>query len=138
MGNKRLVREIADLSIAAASRSPTENAAKGKVVALICGRSWALQRMGRLHEAREAGEESLSLGHALHWDRNTAYCYKCLGRLYRMEAERSLQNKPEFDRLIALSMNWLKQAIELFPKVNESNLDRNGEVGDCWKLAAHI
>jgi tetratricopeptide (TPR) repeat protein len=133
-GNKRLVREVADLSIAAANRSATEIAAKGKAVALICGRSWALQRMGRLHEAREAGEESLELGQALHWDRNTAYCYKCLGRLYRMEAEKNRQNKAECDRLIALSVEWLNQAIALFPNINESNLDRAGEVGDCYCL----
>ncbi len=133
-GNKRLVLEVADLSIAAANRSATEMAAKGKTVALICGRSWALQRMGRLHDAREAGEQSLRLGEALHWERNTAYCYKCLGRLYRMEAEKNRQNKAEFDGLIALSVKWLQKAIELFPNVNESNLDHTGEVGDCYSL----
>jgi len=75
-GNKRLVLEIGERSIAAAKRCKSETAVKGKAVALICGLSWALQRIGRLNEARAAGEMSLELGEALRWDRNTAFCYK--------------------------------------------------------------
>jgi tetratricopeptide (TPR) repeat protein len=135
-GNKRLVFEVANISISAASRFKSEASAKGKVVALICGHSWALQRVGRLEEARAAGEKSLRLGQDLGWDRNTAFCYKCLGRLYRMEAEAKRHDRDEFLRLIKLSVEWLQKAIDLFPKLTDTNLDRSGEVGDCYSLLA--
>jgi hypothetical protein len=88
-GNKRLVFEIADLSINAAQRAiRDEEVIQGEAVALICGRSRVLQRISRLAEARVAAEKSLQLGQDIGWDRNTAYCKKCIGRLYRLEAER--------------------------------------------------
>jgi len=68
------------------------------------------------------------------WDRNTAFCYKCLGRLTRLEAERLRPSSDQFERLIAASRNLLEKAIHLFPQVSETNLDREGEVGDCYSL----
>ena len=96
-GNKRLVLEVANLSLAAARRPPrTEAKTKGKAVALICGRAWVYQRIGRLGKAREDGERSLKIGEDVGWLRNSAFCLKCLGRLYRMEAEQQREDKAEF------------------------------------------
>src|SRR5262249_6360811 len=89
-GDKCLVLDVADLSIEAAQRTASlrsEDIIKGEAHALICGRSWVLQRVGRLHEAQAAAERSLTLGQDIGWDRNTAYCKKCMGRLFRIQAE---------------------------------------------------
>jgi hypothetical protein len=133
-GNKRLVLDVANLSIAAARRFRNDETARDEAAAMICGRSWALQRIGQLREARAAGENSLERGRELRWDRNTAFCYKCLGRLCRLEAERAGWESDQFPQFIAESRQLLLKAIELFPHVNESNLDREGEVGDCYSL----
>ena len=78
-GNKRLVLEVANLSLAAARRPPrTEAKTKGKAVALICGRAWVYQRIGRLGKAREDGERNLKIGEDVGWLRNSAFCLKCL------------------------------------------------------------
>ena len=82
-GNKQLVLEVANISLTAARRLPrTEAKCKGEAVALICGRTWVFQRIKRLAEARADGEKSLQLGEAIDWYRNTAFCLKCLGRLF--------------------------------------------------------
>jgi tetratricopeptide (TPR) repeat protein len=135
-GNKRLVLEVANLSIAAAHSGPrTETQARAEAVALVCGRSWVYQRINRLPEARAEGEKSLQLGREIGWDRNTAYCLKCLGRLLRMEAAGIREDKAKREQLIAASIEHLRQAIDLFPRVSElSEADRTSEVGDCFSL----
>jgi len=87
-GDKHLVLEIADLCIGAARCAPrTRREVEGEAQALICGRSWVFQRIGRLTEALIEAEKSLQLGKDIGWERDTVYCKKCMGRLYRMMAE---------------------------------------------------
>lgn len=135
-GNKRLVLEVANLSVAAARRpSRTETITKGEAVALICGRSWVYQRVNRLPEARAEGEKSLHLGRDIGWHRNTAFCLKCLGRLFRMEAEQHRNDQAEFQALLSSSISHLEEAIHTFPQVTEmTDADRSSEVGDCQSL----
>lgn len=84
-GNKRLVLEVARLTINAAREAPpTEAVRKAKAKALICGLAWVYQRIGEFDEAERAAQESLQLGIDLNWDRNTAFCHKCIGRLRRI------------------------------------------------------
>src|SRR5206468_2880638 len=82
-GDKHLVLQTAQLAIDASRRAHlrTPDIAKYEAHALICGQSWVFQRIGRLPEARIAAEKSLQLGVDIGWERNTAYCTKCLGRL---------------------------------------------------------
>ena len=137
-GNKHLVLEVANMSLEAARRPPpTEVKTKGQAVALICGVAWVFQRIGRLAEARAAGEKSLQLGRDIEWYRNTAFCLKCLGRLFRMEAEQHSRHEPKFHELLNASVNYLERAIDGFPNATELNeADRSGEVGDCQSLLA--
>ena len=141
-GNKRLVLEVANISLAAARRPPrTETKTKGEAVALICGRAWVYQRIGRLVEARADGERSRQLGADIGWSRNTAFCLKCLGRLLRMEAEQYKRNEEEFGELLDLSINYLERAIVSFKGATElSRAERSAEVGDCQSLLgrAHL
>lgn len=134
-GNKRLVLEVANLSICAARRGQTRLHREGEAVALICGKSWVYQRIDRLPAARAEGEMSLELGKQLGWDRNTAFCLKCLGRLCRMEAERLRDNPGGRHDLLNKSISYLKEAIDFFPLISElSPSDRDSEVGDCYSL----
>lgn len=135
-GNKRLVLEIANLSIAAAHQGPrTEMKAKAEAVALICGRSWVYQRINELPYARAEAEKSLELGREIGWDRNTAYCLKCIGRLLRMEAIQSRDDVDRRTKLFESSVDHLRQAIDLFPRVSElSEPDRTSEIGDSFSL----
>ena len=135
-GNKRLVLEVATISLTAARRSPrTEAKTKGEAVALICGRSWVFQRINRLADARTDGEKSLRLGQNIGWYRNTAFCLKCLGRLFRMEAEQIGQDEAKSMEFLDSSISYLNRAISTFPQVTElSDADRNAEVGDCQSL----
>jgi len=65
-GDKHLVLELADLSIGAARRIPrTRREVEGEAQALICGRSWVFQRIGRLTEARIEAEKSRSISSSL-------------------------------------------------------------------------
>src|SRR5436853_3342720 len=90
LGDKHLVHEVAQLSISAARRAHrTRREVEGEAHALICGLSWVLQRIGSLAQARAFAEASLKLGEDIGWQRNSAFCKKCIGRLYRMEAEQT-------------------------------------------------
>lgn len=135
-GNKHLVFEVANMSLAAARRSPrTEAKTRGEAVALICGRTWVLQRIGRLAEARADGERSLQLGNDIEWHRNTAFCLKCLGRLFRMEAEQHPRREVKFRELLDSSISHLERAKQSFHTSTElSEAERNAEVGDCLSL----
>src|SRR5262249_30035188 len=63
-GDKHLVLDAAELVIGCARRVPSRGRAEveGEAQAMICGESWALQRIGRLDEARVAAERSQKLG----------------------------------------------------------------------------
>ena len=130
-GDKQLVLRIARRSIEA-SRAPGRGPeqVKDEAVAAICGVSWVYQRTGRLSEALAEAERSLELGAAIRWDRNTAFCHKCLGRLKRMQAEASRDAKQR-GILLADSVDLLRKAIQEF-----TALELEEEVGDCFSLLA--
>ena len=138
-GDKHLVLDVANLSIEAARRSPnrTDDVVKGEAVALICGRSWVYQRMDRLSDAIADGEKSFEIGEGIRWERNSAFCKKCIGRIYRMQAEKELDNpKPDRQKVAALldqSAECLTGAIQRFSRLVEFGSD-DPEVGDCYSL----
>ena len=132
LGDKRLVWRAAELTLAAAGREyRQEQDAREEALTLICGRSWVLQRVGRLDEAKADAERSLELGRMLGWHRNTAFCLKCLGRLSRMQAE-VLPEGAERKGLLAESEQYLRKAIEAFTRLDEH--DTEEEVGECHSL----
>jgi tetratricopeptide (TPR) repeat protein len=83
-----------------------------------------------LDQARLAAEHSLELGGAISWDRNTAFCKKCLGRLHRMQAELLAPGGGRAE-LLEQSERLLLEAIERF-----TELGVEAEVGDCYSLLA--
>jgi tetratricopeptide (TPR) repeat protein len=133
-GDKHLVLDVAELVIGCARRVPSRGRAEveGEAQAMICGKSWALQRIGRLDEARIAAEKSLKLGEDIGWDRNTAYCEKCVGRLYRIMAEETsdAEKKREF---LDSSRSRLETAIARFSLSPEFG-PNHPEIGDCYSL----
>lgn len=132
-GDKRLVFDIANnLSIDAAQRAlRNEEVVKDEAHALICGRSWVLQRVGRFAEAQVAAEKSLQLGQDIGWDLNTAYCKKCMGRLFRLQAEKEQGGQKA--TLLAQSVESLNEGIERFGKLGDFG-PTHPEVGDCYSL----
>jgi tetratricopeptide (TPR) repeat protein len=134
LGDKHLVLEAAELTVAAARKTPTRGRpeVEGEAQALICGTSWALQRIGRLEQARIVAQESLQLGEAIGWDRNTSFCEKCVGRLYRIMAEEAKDPTNKRD-LLRTSIAYLESAIERFSRSPEFGPEHT-EVGDCYSL----
>lgn len=131
LGDKHLLLRVARRSIAASRvEGRGREQAKDEAVAAICGVSWVYQRTGRLSEALVEAERSLALGRAIHWDRNTAFCLKCIGRLRRMQSEICPDAQERADFLRA-SESSLSEAIEHFTR-----LDLDAEVGDCYSLLA--
>ncbi len=140
-GNKRLVLEVATMAVRAAGRSSrTPLELQGEAQARICGVSWVYQRIGRLEEAATEAKKSLEQGEAIGWDRNTAFCQKCIGRLCRMQAEQAKQDGHDalFEEKIRESVQWLTKAIEKFSGMIANGPDKFGpdsaEVGDCYSL----
>jgi tetratricopeptide (TPR) repeat protein len=133
-GDKHLVLDVSELVISSARRVPSRRRGEveGEAQAMICGKSWALQRIGRLDEARIAAEKSLKLGEDIGWDRNTAYCEKCVGRLYRIMAEEASDpdKKREF---LDSSRVRLETAIARFSLSPEFG-PNHPEIGDCYSL----
>jgi len=132
-GDKHLVLEVARRSIAASRVSGRgREQVKDEAVAAVCGVSWVYQRTERLSEALAEAERSLALGQALDppWDRNTAFCHKCLGRLKRVSWEVS-QDADRGLPLLKHSVELLEEAIREFTK-----LRLEAEVGDCYSLLA--
>ena len=130
-GNKRLVLEVARRSIAASRvEGRRREQVNDEAIATICGVSWVYQRTGRLSAAITHAEQSLRLGVAIHSDRNTAFCYKCIGRLKRMESEVAL-DADQKTRLLEESVERLRKAIDEFSKLEWAE-----EVGDCYSLLA--
>jgi hypothetical protein len=107
-GNKHKVLEAANLTIEATGHNcRTDEDVRRKAKALICGRSWVLQRIGRLDEAMADAKKSLNFGQRIGWDRNTAFCNKCIGRIYRRQAEKVADAQKKAD-LINKSIESLK------------------------------
>lgn len=131
-GDKHLVLNVAILSIDAARRTTrSPNIIKGEAQALICGQSWVYQRIGRLDDAELAAKKSLQLGQDIDWERNTAYCHKCIGRLCRMKAERLGESQRE--SLLRESISSLEEAISCFSEMDGFG-PTHPEVGDCYSL----
>ena len=132
LGNKRLVLEIARASIRASKEVSCRGTdqVKDEALATICGVSWVYQRTQRLNEARVEAESSLALGRCVDWERNTAFCMKCLGRLRRLEAE-DAQDETERVALLGESVGLLQDAVRRF-----QTLALELEVGDCYSLLA--
>ncbi len=131
-GRKRLVLDVANLSIQAARREHRGEAdVAAEARALICGRAWVYQRIGYLDQAVADAHHSLRLGEDIKDGRNTAFCRKCIGRLYRLQAER--MEGESRTRKLEESAESLRGAIDLFCAVCGPD-DR--EVGDCYSLLA--
>ena len=131
LGDKHLLLRTARRSIAASrAEGRGREQAKDEAIAAICGVSWVYQRTGRLSEALAEAERSLALGRAIHWDRNTAFCLKCIGRLRRMQSE-TCPDAQERAKFLRASESSLSEAIEQFLR-----LDMVAEVGDCYGLLA--
>lgn len=139
LGNKRLVWFVANLSIQAArvsappgvtERDPAMVDAEAR--ALICGTSWAFQRLHKISKARIDADQSFDLANDMGLDRTLAFCLKCRGRLCRMEAEAMPIGDPRTLKLLE-SVNLLDEAIERFSQLSEVGPD-DPEVGDCYSL----
>lgn len=135
LGDKHAVLEIANLSVEACRiASPrTDAEVNNEARALICGRSWVYQRVGRLHEAVAAAERSLQLAKDAGLDATLAFAIKCSGRLCRMEAERLPQGSKAREEKIAQSIAHLKEAIDKFGSLLAFGKE-HPEVGDCYSL----
>jgi len=132
-GDKRLVLAVAKLSLEAARRHPRGlEALKAEAMTRICGEAWAYQRLNQLAEARAAADDSLRLGRDIPWDRNTAFCMKCIGRLLRIQAEQE-QDEGARSKLLGDSESHIKEAIRIFEKLDEVGPNHT-EVGDCYSL----
>ncbi len=134
-GDKHRVLRASRLTIEAARQQIRDwEGVKAEAVALICGESWVLQRIGRLDEAMLRADESLKLGESIQWERNTAFCKKCKGRVYRLmgELERDGEKKARF---FSQSVSSLKEAIRIFSGMTDWGADC-AEVGDCYSLLA--
>ena len=130
-GDKYLVLRVARQSIEASkTQGRTRDQVKDQAVSAICGVSWVYQRTGRLAEALVEAERSLKLGEDIGWDRNTAFCCKCIGRLRRMQGEASGEAR-ERTEFLRKSVKSLQEAILRFEQLGMSE-----EVGDCHSLLA--
>jgi tetratricopeptide (TPR) repeat protein len=132
-GDKRLVLAVAKLSLEAARRQPRDLAElKAEAMTRICGEGWAFQRLNQLSEARAAAEDSLRLGKDIPWERNTAFCKKCLGRLMRIQAEQENDTAVKA-QLLAESERHINDAIRTFEGVEEIG-PKHPQIGDCYSL----
>ena len=93
-----------------------------------------MQRVGRLDEALAEALKSLTLGDKIHWERNTAFCKKCLGRLYRMLGMRATDAETR-SGMFRRSIESLREAVGIFRRMDKFGPDCP-EVGDCYSLAA--
>lgn len=135
LGNKNKVLEAAELAIKAAELCPKprkEDIVEAHAQALICGISWVNQRLGRYGKAKVAAEESFELGEKIKSGINGAYCSKCLGRLFRMEAEIT-HDKDRRDANLRQSIALLEEAVDRFSKMDKFG-PMDAEVGDCYSL----
>lgn len=134
IGNKRLVWFVANMSIQAARavRPPDEQMVEAAARALICGTSWAFQRLHKIPKARVDADEAYELSKDMGLDRTLAFCIKCRGRLCRLEAE-SLPAGEQKETKLRESVELLESAIQKFTELAAFGAD-HPEVGDCYSL----
>jgi tetratricopeptide (TPR) repeat protein/DNA-binding NarL/FixJ family response regulator len=134
IGNKRLVWFVANMSIQAARavRLPDEETAEAAARALICGTSWAFQRLHKIPKARVDADEAYELSKDMGLDRTLAFCIKCRGRLCRLEAE-NLPAGEQKEAKLRESVELLNSAIHKFSELAAFGPD-HPEVGDCYSL----
>lgn len=114
--------------------TPTPQMVRDRAQTLVCGISWVHQRTGQLDLAEVEAKRSLELGKAIGWQRNTAFCLKCLGRLRRMQAEATTD--VEMKRVLLIeSKELLEEAAVEFANAPELG-SRCADVGDCKSLLA--
>ncbi|HEY0152687.1 MAG TPA: hypothetical protein VGB92_11875 [Longimicrobium sp.] len=133
LGDKRLVLDVADMSIGAARHERDRAQAEAEIRSLICGRAWVLQRIGDLAGARLALTTSLEQARALGANVNLAFGTKCLGRIARLEAELLPPGKQDVG--LRESAELLESAIVQFSSLPDYG-DIHPEVGDCYSLLA--
>jgi tetratricopeptide (TPR) repeat protein len=85
-----------------------------------------------LDEARVEAKKSLKLGEDIGWDRNSAFCVKCIGRLFRLQAE-DANNPDERAKFITESILSIQEAIYRFSNLAEYG-PIHSEIGDCYSL----
>jgi tetratricopeptide (TPR) repeat protein len=95
--------------------------------------SWVYQRVGRLDEARAAGQKALELAQSIGSDVGVAFSLKCLGRLSRMQAEEMGDGNSQKAETLSESTSLLKKSIERFSRLSEYG-PAHPEVGDCYSL----
>lgn len=134
IGDKRLVWFLASLSIKAARGAPFRDRemAEAEARGLICGTSWAFQRLHKIEKARVDADDAYKLSGDMGLDRTLAFCAKCIGRLCRLEAE-SLPNGQSKDVKLKESVELLQEAISQFSKLADFG-PNDPEVGDCYSL----
>lgn len=135
-GNLHLAMAAAQVSLSASfsNKGPggiTDQMLRDRAQTQICGISWVHQRTGDLGAADHFAQQSLDLGEALGWERNTAYCLKCIGRLRRLQSERAVGEERGF--LLEQSEDFLRRAISAFMGSSEFG-PRHQEVADCRSL----
>jgi nucleoside phosphorylase/tetratricopeptide (TPR) repeat protein len=133
LGAKQLVIDLAEKCIGVVQYSNrTRDEAECEARARICGLSWAFQRTGHLDLAANEAQKSLALSQQLNLGTNTAFCNKCLGRLYRLRSERA-KDTSERSELLQKSCASLKASIEAFSALEQYGPE-SSEVGDCYSL----
>lgn len=131
LGDKHRVLELANLTINAARRAVRGRPEiEAEALALTCGVAWVLQRVSELAPARDAIARSRKLGEEIFWPKNDAFCAKCAGRLDRMLAQATTDERQRV-ALLRSSEAQLLDAIERFEKLHVPD-----EVGDAWSLLA--
>lgn len=135
-GDIQLVLEVAQLTIAAAKRVEprTREEAEAVARALVCGVSWAYQRMpGHLDDARNAYVDSRDIAENIDDKVTLAFISKCLGRLCRMEAEQGDLGREERDAKLRESIQLLNDAVERFDSLQDYPL-KTHEIADSYSL----
>lgn len=139
-GDFHIVLRLARLSVTAANklhgraRGVNREVLLHKARTLVCGFAWVYQRVDKIARAREHAEESHQIGMDINSSTNTAFSKKCLGRLYRLEAESAgLAGKRK--ELLLSSETYLLQAAELFEKHPDFG-PASEDFGECHSLLA--
>ncbi len=129
--SRKQVYEVAKRSIDAAKIATRSNEiVQAESIALICGRSWVLQRLDEVAAARLDGDRSLELAESIGDVRTVAFCHKCLGRMCRLEAE-TAEGDDQRALLLTQSVDHLTNAIARF-----TDLRNEPEIGDAYGLLA--
>ena len=133
LGDKGLVFKVAEACIKSCRGGVTDPiSSECEARARICGTSWVYQRIGRLIMAEEEAQKSIKISEGFGFDKNLAFCKKCLGRLNRLQAEE--EKDPVIRKILfQRSQDNLKQAIDLFGELSSYGIG-SSEVGDCYSL----